>query len=387
MDELVASVTGSRFQMRMTETEPTVDGRIFSAGAINFDREPPLPVMLLTEETDGGHNGAQLAGTIDTVRREGSEIVMEGNFDTGSQAGQEAQRLVSEGLLNTWSPTMGNMETDIEMANDQPTMRITSATVLGGTITPYQALSSAKVKIIPDAPMMAEPCTDCMDQMVAAAPLAPPSEWFTDPRLERATPLTVTPEGRIFGHAALFGECHIGRSDVCVTPPNSQTQYAYFRTGSVLCDDGSEVPTGVITLGTGHASLRANGTEAAAHYDNTGTAVADVSMGEDAFGPWVAGAVRPGTSDEQIRILRGSALSGDWRRLGGTLELVALLAVNVPGFPVKAHIAASGQQTALVAAGQTIKSDVEMLERFERLLGPLVPLAAERLRSKLSQIK
>jgi hypothetical protein len=28
-----------------------------------------------------------------------------------------------------------------------------------------------------------------------------------------------------------------------------------------------------------------------------------------------------------------SDVSGDWRRIGGNLELVAVLAVNVPGFP------------------------------------------------------
>src|SRR5205085_943051 len=51
--------------------------------------------------------------------------------------------------------------------------------------------------------------------------------------------------------------------------------------------------------------------------------------------------------------LRASAPSGDWRRIGGNLELVGLLAVNVPGFPVprpQVLTAAGGQQLALVAA-------------------------------------
>jgi hypothetical protein len=45
-----------------------------------------------------------------------------------------------------------------------------------------------------------------------------------------------------------------------------------------------------------------------------------------------------------VRLLRGSTLSGDWRGVDGNLELIALLAVNVPGFPVP-------RTRALVASG------------------------------------
>jgi hypothetical protein len=51
--------------------------------------------------------------------------------------------------------------------------------------------------------------------------------------------------------------------------------------------------------------------------------------------------------------LRAASLSGDWRRINGNLELVAALAVNVPGFPIprtQAAMAAAGQ-LALVASG------------------------------------
>ena len=59
------------------------------------------------------------------------------------------------------------------------------------------------------------------------------------------------------------------------------------------------------------------------------------------------------TSDDQVRALRGSPLSGDWRRIAGNLELVAALAVNVPGFPIPrpAGMVASGRMHSLVASG------------------------------------
>jgi hypothetical protein len=86
-----------------------------------------------------------------------------------------------------------------------------------------------------------------------------------------------------------------------------------------------------------------------------------VNVGEDDHGIWVAGAVRPDTSEEQIRKMRGSVLSGDWRDVAGNLELVAALHVNVGGFPVErvAIAASGGRQTALVAAGLVLTASGE----------------------------
>ena len=80
-----------------------------------------------------------------------------------------------------------------------------------------------------------------------------------------------------------------------------------------------------------------------AHYDNTGTAAADVCVGEDEHGIWLAGAVRPTATDEQIHMLRASAVSGDWRPLGRGMELVAALAVNRPGFPITKAVTHDGE--------------------------------------------
>jgi hypothetical protein len=96
-----------------------------------------------------------------------------------------------------------------------------------------------------------------------------------------------------------------------------------------------------------------NALAAASHYDHTGTVAADVRAGEDEHGIWVAGALRPTLTDEQIRTFRAAPLSGDWRRIGGRLELVAALAVNTPGFPVprtRARVlVASGVQQSVIA--------------------------------------
>lgn len=165
------------------------------------------------------------------------------------------------------------------------------------------------------------------------APIVPPSEWFSNPDLIAPTPLTVTDEGRIFGHLAVWGQCHIGHTNRCVEPPASITNYAHFLTGEILCDDGKRFPVGQITMNGNHAPHSYGAQDTSAHYDNTALAAADVTAGEDQFGIWVSGSIRPDLHPNQIRGLMASDVSGDWRRIGGNLELVAVLAVNVPGFP------------------------------------------------------
>lgn len=197
--------------------------------------------------------------------------------------------------------------------------------------------------------------------VAAAAPIAPPAAWFANPNLDGPTPLTVTADGRVFGHAATFDQCHVASpagEGVCVLAPHSAMNYAKFHLGSVVTDDGESISVGKITMGTGHAGPRLRTASATAHYDDTGTAVADVRAGEDKFGVWLSGALRPDATDEQIRALRASPISGDWRKENGNLELVAALAVNVPGFPVIPRpqgMVASGELTSLVATGMILE--------------------------------
>jgi hypothetical protein len=163
-------------------------------------------------------------------------------------------------------------------------------------------------------------------------PLVPPSSWYTDPHLSGPTPMTIEDSGRIYGHLATWETCHRGYADSCVRPPRTASNYSHFLTGEIVCEDGRRFAVGQITMETGHAPLNATGQRAAAHYDDTGTVVADITCGEDRFGIWMAGSLRPDVQPERIRALMASDVSGDWRRMGGGLELIAILAVNVPGF-------------------------------------------------------
>ena len=221
-------------------------------------------------------------------------------------------------------------------------------------------------------------------------PVAPPEEWFANPNLSGPTPLTVTDEGRVFGHIATFDVTHIGMAGK-TKPPRSASEYSFYKTGVIKAAGGKDIPVGQITLSGGHAPMHATAAQAVQHYDSTNSAAADVNCGEDPYGIWVAGGVRPGITPEQVRALRASAPSGDWRDINGHLELVAVCQVNVPGFPVARAMAASGAVLSLVAAGARPLAELKasehtstaLLTRMDRLEQALEALVAAQAPAEL----
>jgi hypothetical protein len=176
----------------------------------------------------------------------------------------------------------------------------------------------------------------------------------------------------------------VGHMDLCITPP-VEDQHPYFMTGEVLCDDGSRRPVGQITVGTGHAPLSYQARRAAEHYDNTGAAVADVAVGNDSVGIWVAGAIRPNAEQSRVHELRAAGrVSGDWRRIGGELRMVGLLGVNVAGFPLHTRArVASGIPTSLVAAGfMSVGNIMSKDEHDQAALRHVMGMLKERVTGK-----
>lgn len=199
------------------------------------------------------------------------------------------------------------------------------------------------------------------------APMQPPKAWFEVPEADEPTALTITSDGQVYGHAALWDVCHTGIPGRCTTAPRSPTGYQFFHLGAVETVEGATVPVGKITINTGHAPLTASRQQAASHYDHTGSVVAHVRAQDGKHGIWISGALRPDAPETKVHALRAASLSGDWRQVNGKLEMIGLLAVNVPGFPVPRtqSLAAGGelldeQETlALVAAGVSISITVD----------------------------
>lgn len=263
--------------------------------------------------------------------------------ETGAGMAQMAQRAPARLAMSGWvlaDPyAAAKLGRERQAAVSRARMRELSVTDARARMTALRAASARR------APLGA--------LTAAAAPVEPPAAWFADPGLSETTPLTVTDGGRVVGHLAVWDTCHTGMSGRCVTPPRSASNYSQFRMGAVLTAEGTQVPVGHLTAGTGHAPVEAGIPvgDVVFHYDHTGYVVADVAAGEDEVGIWLAGALRPDATPEQVRVLRASPLSGDWRALGGKLELVAALAVNTPGFPIPRQLVAHGAPVALIAPG------------------------------------
>jgi 2'-5' RNA ligase len=205
--------------------------------------------------------------------------------------------------------------------------------------------------------------------LVAAAAPVINADFFRNPMLQEPTPVTLGENGHVYGHLAEWTTCHIGY-EVCTTAPPSATDYAYFLTGQVFTDAGP-VAVGQLTVGGGHAAGNLGVRAAIAHYDNVATAVADITVGEDAFGVWFSGRIRPWATERQIHEMLAAAPSGDWREVRArgrnTMELIAAHSVNVQGFPVPRNRAAmeNGRQLSLIASGVQPKEQVVDAERIE----------------------
>jgi hypothetical protein len=394
------------------------DGRKIAENALTW-RELPLPLMLQTANASG-HDGAVIAGSIHEIERQGQNIVGRGFFDSGT-AGVEAHRLLEEGTMRGVSADIDSVKIEF-MTDDGASVSaedmmfggvdalevLVAGRLMGATLTPFPAFQEAFVTVLigeeveVDVTLVASGADTLGDvwrvpsplgvwpsgkgdaeqglaSLVASAaasvevPTNPPMDWFLPGKMTSIEPFTVHPDGRCYGLVAAWGSCHIGFADRCVPVPKSGCAYKHFRNKNVLTAEGTLVATGPIYMDTVHPNLRLVASDSQAFYADTGCGVADVALYENEFGIVAAGALRPGLSAEQVRKFRGSDVSPDWRQLGGRLEVVGLLSVNVSGFIVEGLVASgaevsaprgvwdsvAGEVTALVAAGMIHTADTE----------------------------
>lgn len=360
-------------------SEPTGDGRDFT-GCEWSSRDPntsTLPLMLQTS-TEYGHMGAQLAGYFTEISDlgVGSSPQGRGRF-YDNEAGRMFRDMLLDGRSFGVSVDPGRVEVDwVCAAEDEDGYCIAEEAafrayeIIGATGTPFPGFATAAVRLddmaasagAPAAPVVRTP----IDLRGSGVDLTrPPAEWFStaEPQLGQAfafgdigdewlidqgdgrlaMPLTILDDGRFAGHLAVDGQCHVGYPGACVTPPPSASAYAHFHVGEVLTAEGTRVATGALSAGCDHAASRLRAAEARDHYAHNGIAWANGRATAGLHGPWVCGAIRHDVTAEQLAIYRAGALSGDWRRIGGALELIAALNVTTPGFPIaREAITASG---------------------------------------------
>lgn len=371
---------------------PTSDNRYLMPGRIEW-RDLPLTLMAQTV-TDEGHKGAFVAGKITEIHKEtrpdlgagAVAIVGTGEF-ADDEDGNRAADLVDEQILRgvsidfsddemmlldpeTHQP-VADEDIDLDMLFSGEYLRGFSGSIMGATLCPFPAFEEANMVMLSTGKgrsVIASAFTLGKVLTAAAAglaPLKPPKDWFFQQETDGPCPLTVTDEGKVYGHLALWNQCHRQMGYGCEMAPKSRSGYAYFHTGGLPTDDGI-VNVGRITVGEGgHAPTSASvGTRGAIdHYDKTGTVAAFVRAMDGRHGIWLSGAVRSDCPAEKVRDMQANPPSGDWREENGRLELCAALAVPVAGFPVprfEAALVASAEDervVALIASGYTGKAE------------------------------
>lgn len=376
----------------------TGDGRQFASGSLTWPAvgetaSLEIPLGWMYERAHGGMSTDKVAlvGRIDSITRQGNELHGTGLIDLDSHWGREAARLMGTredpGFLAGVSIDAddpedphglnveyvfpdscaledepvdddypGESEDDmaVDMACMMPEVEIYhSGRIRAATLVDIPAYVEARLYLdqpVPEgtpveAESLAMPVT--ASSYVMEIPDPPPAAWFDEPRDEpEIGAITITDDGRMFGYLAPKHVAHRGIRDKRVTVPMGNVDYGIWMNRVTIADDGrggfTRLATGPITMDCGHAvaSPRVVGAARREHYDNSCSVVATVRVGENNRGVWIAGAVLPDVTADQIRRMMACQLSGDWgphRERPGKRELAGALLVPVPGFPKRSN--------------------------------------------------
>lgn len=369
---------GTPFEGILTLTGPdtmTGDGRSFDARAVTWDpSEAPWPLKF---DRDDGDHSAAIVAQINEVWYDGTTLRGKGVFHDDS-ADVETQVLatramelldvsgvsieldsvtaemrVKKEVWDEWQKEIERMQDEeppepevpgvkdgritVDVSSFDDWIEVTTAgRFRGAAIVDTAAFNKAKIAVAAALALSASggESSFANPQFGSTGDEDPRLVWQKPQRPEETPgwgcPLTITDDGRVYGHVALRYRCH-GAFAACVPAPDSGGDFSHFLTGEA--ERGT--PTGPIILGTTHG-VNADGTiKSHDHLANTGMAVADVTVGVDRHGTWAAGKLRPGITERQIADLRGSTLSGEWHAINGKLRLIGILAVNSPGYLIQ----------------------------------------------------
>lgn len=377
------------------ESGSVVMGRLIPEGVLTW-RTPPLPggfaVNDVGSPADNGHMGAPVACAATEIVREGNRIMARGPYLDNAD-GMALKAAVDGGAPIAPSIDLGASDQwEITTEADGTSRRtLVAGSIAGFVVLPYEAQHSTEngewLTWFRSAPDTALTPPEAMPEEMPAlvpvaasavvacgagsfgAPLYPPREWFETPPPGDGDiqGLTVTDEGRIFGHIA-GGTCHIGIPGTCLRVSDGMLDrdFRVFHKGldgkgrGLKTEDGSLIQVGQVTLAGGHADTRLGAADARKHYDDTDSVIANVRIvwDEAAEAPYMAGAIQHTATEGHVQQLRAAGgVSVDYRELeDGRLHLVALPAIPVGGFPPLRALAGGGELKTLIltAAGEDL---------------------------------
>lgn len=328
----------------------TGDGRLLEEAGGDV-RE--LPLTLYGQfANNGGHEGAVIVGTLDEVTFEDG-LVSGYGWLMDDDNGHQMIKYLQTGALRGNSVDLAEVKAKFEWSDDdEMTVIFTAWKIAATTFVGKPAFGGARGDLLADEELVASWLTSeeplvvnlkseinvalgvppAVDEIVASGMPRVPWEFFHQPETDKPrkfSPGEPNEDGfvPVYGHLALWNQCHDGIEGQCIIPPRADDDYASYNKPGVLTTKGM-VGTGPVFLKGGHRNApKGDYFDAYGGIENTWC---DVRVTSGKLGPWLSGYVRPGVTEDELAAAFASRISGHWK--GPRLK--AIVCVNAEGYDV-----------------------------------------------------
>lgn len=327
---------------------PSGDGRVIRKGGIEWDLDTE-GIPIIWDREDGDHTGMVL-GRLDTIEDDGIGPFVTGRlFQTKDPVAKAAVgrvvELIKENAIG-WSVMLDSTVTEVtvrdpqvmEMEDGSRMVRLAHDDDMAETVS-----SRLRHLAIVDTPAQpgARPILGPPPALAAAAA----AHVFPTPHFETwesgpTVPIQVTPEGRIWGHAAGEGCFRNGTAACQRYQKDPDPKMKNFHVGTVTLDNGEVIRVGHLTAAGLHADTRDFSLDAQRrHHEDSTTVYAKVRAWNDSRGRLcIAGSLVPGLEPAFAAQVAGLPISPELWPVQGVrgLTLVGAHAVPTPAWPVGA---------------------------------------------------
>lgn len=313
----------------------------------------PLSIKFASKTSAmGGHDGAEVSGTLFEVTFDGDTMSGKG-FLLNDDNGRRHARLIATGAMRGNSIDLAEVRArfveDLDTGDYWIEFTEFKLAATTGVSTPAFQEAHATVEPLTDEELTAS-FGDPMEPLVAQVPeefyvniLGPVEELtaslalvnfddFYRPESDIPHKVIIDEDLNVYGNLALWESCWGDEVERCLRPPRPRDNYASFNQPGVMTERGL-VSTGPIFAYGGHRKAASAPTIEQA-YGGIENCWCDVRVTEGKHGPWLSGRVRPGVPDDVVYAARASRISGHW--VNGNLRAIVSVnveAFNVPGAP------------------------------------------------------
>lgn len=324
---------------------PTGDGRKVREGSLTWDLDTE-GVTIIWDRQDGDHTG-MILGRVDIFMDGGGEILSQARlFDSDDPEVKAAVarvvELIEENAIG-WSVMIDDEEvvatfrepevvevdgvTQVRFRSDDQMFETVSGRIRHLALVDTPAFPGAR-------PSMGPLPVNASVAALATYQARHFDRWESD----ELVPLQVTPDGRVFGHAAGAGCGRDGRKGTCDTyKADPDPEMRNFHTGTATLDNGAVIRVGALTCAGLHADIRMSHQEQRQHHENSTTVWAKVVAWNDAKGRLcVSGAVVPGLDPTLVAQVAGLPISPELWPVRGVkgLTMCGMHSVITPLWPV-----------------------------------------------------